>query len=87
MGRLEQWVIDKYKRSLTSLAIRWSLDKGVNVALWGARKPEELDPIKDVLGWKLSDYDFKEIDQIIEETIKEPIGLQFMSPPARKKDA
>ena len=50
VGRLLQWVTDKYQKSLVSLAIRWSLDKGVNIALWGARKPEELNPIKEVLG-------------------------------------
>jgi aryl-alcohol dehydrogenase-like predicted oxidoreductase len=86
VGRLEQWVLDKYQRPLASLAIRWSLDKGVKIALWGARKPEELDPLESILGWKLSDDDFKEIDQIIDETIKEHVGPQFMSPPERKKE-
>ena len=84
VGRLEQWVKDKYNRSLVALAVRWSLDKGVNVALWGARKPEELKPIQEVMGWKLSENDFIEIDQIISETIHDPIGLEFMSPPHRK---
>ena len=84
VGRLEQWAKDKYQHSLISLAVRWSLDKGVNSALWGARKPEELKPIDEVMGWKLSDSDFKEIDQIITETIHDPIGLEFMAPPHRK---
>lgn len=83
VGRLQQWVFDKYNKPLTALAVRWSLDRGVNVALWGARKPSELDPIEHVIGWKLTEEDFKEIDQIIAETITDPIGPQFMSPPAR----
>jgi len=84
VGRLEQWVKDKYNKTLVALAVRWSLDKGVNVALWGARRPDELKPIQEVMGWKLSQDDFKEIDQIIAETIHDPIGLEFMSPPHRQ---
>lgn len=87
VGRLQQWVADKYGRSLISLAVRWSLDKGVNIALWGARKPEELDPLEEILGWKLTEEDFLEIDGILEETITDPIGPQFMSPPSRKHDS
>lgn len=83
-GRLQQWIADKYNRSLISLAIRWSLDKGINIALWGARKPHELDPIADILGWQLTEEDFNEIDQIIAETITDPIGPQFMSPPVKQ---
>ena len=86
VGRLEQWVSSKYQRPLVSLAIRWSLDKGVDVALWGARKIQELDPIKDVLNWKLTQEDLDEIDQIVAETVQDPIGPQFMSPPSRKVD-
>lgn len=86
IGRLQQWVLDKYNRSLISLAIRWSLDKGTNIALWGARKPCELDQIKDILDWKLKEEDFIEIDQIIAETVPDPIGPQFMSPPSKKHE-
>lgn len=85
-GRLQQWAADKYRRSLVSVAIRWSLDKGINVALWGARRPAELDPIEEILGWHLTNEDFHEIDQIIHETITDPIGPQFMSPPSKKHD-
>jgi aryl-alcohol dehydrogenase-like predicted oxidoreductase len=86
VGRLEQWVRDKYNKPITALAVRWSLDKGVDVALWGARKPEELDPIKTLMDWKLTDDDLKELDSIISETIVNPIGPQFMSPPVRKEE-
>lgn len=83
VGRLKQWTLDKFNKSLTALAIRWSLDKGIDIALWGARKPEELDPVQDILDWKLTIKDLEEIDNIIKETILEPIGPQFMSPPIR----
>jgi aryl-alcohol dehydrogenase-like predicted oxidoreductase len=68
-----------------SLAIRWVLDKGVNGALWGARKPEQLTALDSVSGWSLKPEDFKEIDQILDFTIPHPIGPEFMAPPARKK--
>lgn len=84
VGRLKQWVWEKHRRSLVSLAVRWSLDKGINIALWGARKPKELEPLNDVLNWHLSESDFLEIDQIIGESISDPIGPHFMSPPSRK---
>ena len=84
VGRLQQWAADKHHRSLVSLALRWSLDKGINVALWGARHPRELDPVEEVLGWQLTNADFQEIDQIIHETITDPIGPQFMAPPSQK---
>ncbi len=63
--------------------MRWSLDKGIHVALWGARKPEQLDPLKMVFGWKLTKEDFEAIDKIIKETVKDPIGPDFMAPPLR----
>jgi len=83
VGRLERWCLDKHQKPLPALAMRWSLDQGVDIALWGARQPEELDPLADVMGWHLTEQDFQEIDQILKETIKDPIGPQFMSPPAR----
>jgi aryl-alcohol dehydrogenase-like predicted oxidoreductase len=61
------------------------LDQGIDIALWGARKPEELDPIEEILDWKLNNRDIQEIDQIIRDTIKDPFGPHFMSPPARPK--
>ncbi|MBA3720852.1 MAG: aldo/keto reductase [Parachlamydiaceae bacterium] len=80
---LKAWVKNKYQRPLIALAVRWVLDKKVNVSLWGARNPEQLKDIDSVFGWKLNDQDFKEIDKIIGENVKDPIGPQFMAPPIR----
>lgn len=81
--RLDKWAQQHYKRSVLSLAIRWALDKGISVALWGARKPEQLDAIASVWGWKLTPEDFKAIDDILNETISMPVGPEFMAPPLR----
>lgn len=83
--RLQQWARQKHQRSVLALAIRWALDKGINIALWGARKPEQLNEIETIWGWKLNAQDFKEIDQILTETISKPLGPEFMAPPLHRK--
>ncbi len=75
---------DRYNKALLPLAVRWVLDQGVGIALWGARRPEQLDPIDEVSGWTLTDEDKKEIDNILQETITDPIGPEFMAPPDRE---
>jgi len=81
--RLDQWAQQHYQRSVLSLAIRWVLDKGINVALWGARKPEQIDAISSIWEWKLKPEDFKAIDAILNETISMPVGPEFMAPSTR----
>jgi aryl-alcohol dehydrogenase-like predicted oxidoreductase len=84
---LQDWVKQKYQRPILALAVRWVLDKGINIPLWGARKPEQLSPLDSIWGWKLTEDDFKEIDLIIEKTVRDPVGPQFMAPPSRKEKA
>lgn len=86
VARLKEWVERKYQKNLISLAIRYCLDKGINIALWGARTPEQLIGLGGAWGWRLSSQDFAEIDQILQETITSPVGPEFMAPPARKKE-
>lgn len=81
--QLKKWVKDKYDRPLTALAIRWVLDSDVNIALWGARKPDQLRDVDAALKWELSASDFQEIDKIIEKYVKDPIEPTFMGPPVR----
>lgn len=85
--KLQTLAQQKYKRPLLALAVRWCLDKGIHVALWGARKPEQLNGIQNVWGWKLNAQDFEEIDKIIAETISMPVGPEFMAPPLRREKA
>lgn len=82
---LKTWSQQKYRRPLLALAIRWALDKGISIALWGARKPEQMDGLSTVWGWKLNEQDFKEIDQIIKKNVTTPMGPEFMAPPSRKE--
>jgi hypothetical protein len=55
----------------------------VTVALWGARRPDQLAPVAEVGGWSL-DADVKaEIDRVLREWITDPVGPEFMAPPSR----
>jgi len=56
---------------------------GITAALWGARHPEELEAVADVLDWKLDAEALAAIDQILRQTITNPVGPEFMAPPAR----
>ncbi len=81
--RLEEWAQEKHRKPLLALAVRWVLDKGIHIALWGARHPQQMEGLESIWGWQLKEADFREIDQILQETIPSPIGPEFMAPPSR----
>jgi aryl-alcohol dehydrogenase-like predicted oxidoreductase len=84
---LEQYARERYGKSVLALAVRWVLDQsGVSVALWGISHPSELDPLNDVLGWHLDDEARAHIDGILERSIKDPVGPEFMAPPEHAPD-
>ncbi|MCO6740525.1 hypothetical protein KQH31_30545, partial [Streptomyces sp. CHA15] len=59
------------------------LDQGPTIALWGARKPEQLQGLDEAFGWRLSAEDLAAIDAILAEHVKDPVGPEFMAPPLR----
>ena len=85
VDRLDAFARQTFDREVIHLAVRWLLDRpGVAVPLWGARRPDQLDPVDEVFGWELDEEDFAKIDEILEETIEDPVGPEFMAPPARE---
>jgi len=52
--------------------------------LGGGRRPDQMDPWPEIFGWRLDQTAIHAIDQILQETIKEPVGPEFMAPPSRK---
>jgi aryl-alcohol dehydrogenase-like predicted oxidoreductase len=81
---LDAYAQAKHGKNVMALAVRWLLDQDcVTVALWGARKPHQINAVADVMGWHLSQEDFQAIDQILKEHIKDPVGPEFMAPSAR----
>lgn len=84
-SRLDAFARRNFGKRVIHLAVRWLLDRsGVGVALWGARRPQQLAPISEVSGWTLSKSDFAAIEAILRETIHNPVGPEFMAPPARE---
>ncbi len=83
---LDLFAQENYGKRVIHLALRWVLDQpGVTSALWGARHPGQLDPIGDVMGWTLDGGALSEIDRIVRDTIKDPVGPEFMAPPSRTR--
>lgn len=81
VGKLDAFAKERYGKSVIALASRWILDRGDTIALWGARRPNQLTPVNDVLGWSLDGAAMREIDRILAETIDDPVGPEFMAPP------
>ena len=82
--KLDRFAQDNYGKRVIHLALRWLLDRpGVGVALWGARRPDQLAPATDVMGWHIDDSAMAEIDRILKTSIADPVGPEFMAPPER----
>nr|WP_210189263.1 aldo/keto reductase [Bradyrhizobium erythrophlei] len=83
--RLDRFAQEWFGRRVIQLAVRWVLDRGpLNVALWGARRAEQLSPISNVFGWRIDDAAMADIDRILAETIRDPVGPEFMAPAERE---
>ncbi len=80
--RLDALAQSRYGKRVIHLALRWVLDRpGVGVALWGARRPEQVDAVPQAFGFSLDAAAESEIDRIVSEEIPDPIGAEFMAPP------
>ncbi len=80
---LNSFAREKFGKEIIHLAIRWILDQGIQIALWGARHPQQVLPAKEIFGWSLSSDDLSHIDNILSNTVKNPVGPEFMAPPHR----
>jgi aryl-alcohol dehydrogenase-like predicted oxidoreductase len=85
--RLDRFAWERYGKRVIHLAARWLLDQGATIALWGARHPGQLQPIDEVFGWSLDDDAKAEIDRILKGSVADPVGSEFMAPPARRVTA
>ena len=83
--KLDAYAREHFGKRVIHLTVRWLLDQpGVGIALWGARRPEQLTAIREVAGWSLTKDDFAAIDGILRNSIRNPVGPEFMAPPARQ---
>ena len=83
--RLAAFAHERYGKSVLELAVRWVLDRpGVSVALWGARRPDQLDAVSGVLSWKLDASAMAEIDRIVKESVPSRVGPEYLAPKVRE---
>lgn len=84
VGRLDELAQERWGRRVLHLAVRWMLDQpGLTAALWGARRPEQLEPLDGVWDFTVDQAAMTEIDRILDECIADPVGPEFMAPPER----
>jgi aryl-alcohol dehydrogenase-like predicted oxidoreductase len=84
VAELDAFASERYQKNVLALALRWLVDQpGVTTALWGARRPEQLDPVDDIEGWSLDKEAMAAIDDILDRCIDDPVGPEFMAPPTR----
>src|SRR6202011_5194720 len=49
--KLDRLAQQRFGKRVIHLAVRWMLDQGITTALWGARHPDQLQPVNEVTGW------------------------------------
>jgi len=67
--------------SLPAFSLKWIFEKGIPIAIWGARKPSHLEPLEELGGWSMDLATLSAVDSILSETISMPVGPEFMAPP------
>jgi aryl-alcohol dehydrogenase-like predicted oxidoreductase len=74
-------------KTVAQLAVKWILQQqGVGIALWGARRPEQIEGISGLFNWQLSSAELAQIDKIIKETITDPVKPKANpGPPLRSR--
>jgi hypothetical protein len=60
------------------------LDQGPTIALWGARRPDQLDPISEIDGWHIDENARRQIQDILTRYITDPVSPSFMAPPLKR---
>ena len=82
--QLDRFAQENCGKRVIHLALRWILDRqDSTIALWGARRPDQLRPIGGLSGWRIDLSAMAEIDRILSEAIVNPVGPEFMAPPVR----
>jgi len=84
VGQLTAFAQERYGKTILEFAVRWVLDQpGVSVALWGAKRPEQLDAVAGVMGWTIDSGAIVEVDRIIAECVTDPAGPEYLAPGVR----
>ena len=81
--QLDSLARNRFHRGVIHLAVRWMLDQGISVALWGGRHPKQVEAALGVAGWSLNATQRGLIEHIVNATVVDPVGPEFMAPPQR----
>jgi aryl-alcohol dehydrogenase-like predicted oxidoreductase len=84
VDELRKLARERFGKSVLALALRWVLDQGPTIALWGARRPEQLDPLDEIEGWRIDETSRRDIDAILRRDIADPVSPEFMAPPLKR---
>lgn len=83
---LGKFAHENYDKNIVELSVRYILDKGMDVALWGARKPEQLNQVEGLWNWQLEPEAIDKVEEIIAQHLQEPLNSPyFMAPPDRNQ--
>jgi aryl-alcohol dehydrogenase-like predicted oxidoreductase len=83
--RLDEFAHRRFHRAVIELAVRWVLDQGISVALWGGRHPNQMQAALGVVGWSLDAANRRLIERIVDTAITNPVGPEFMAPLQRSE--
>jgi aryl-alcohol dehydrogenase-like predicted oxidoreductase len=82
--RLDAFARERYSKRVLELAVRWVLDNpGISAALWGAKRPEQLNAVDGIFGWSLDKAAMAEIEAIVRESVTDPVGPEYLMPGVR----
>jgi len=79
--KLEKLAKTRFNASILAFSLRWIFEQGVPIAIWGGRKPSQLDTVDEVMGWSMDFATLSAVETILAETITQPVGPEFMAPP------
>jgi aryl-alcohol dehydrogenase-like predicted oxidoreductase len=78
--QLDEFAQRRFHRRVIELAVRWVLDQGIGVALWGGRRPDQVQAALGVAGWSIDAASRMLVERIVNTAVKDPIGPEFMAP-------
>jgi aryl-alcohol dehydrogenase-like predicted oxidoreductase len=81
--QLDAFAQRRFHRRVIHLAVRWMLDQGIDVALWGGRRPDQVEAALEVAGWSLNRTNRALIELLVDTAIVDPVGPEFMAPAER----
>jgi aryl-alcohol dehydrogenase-like predicted oxidoreductase len=84
--QLDELAQRRFHRRVIHLAVRWMLDQGISVALWGGRHPDQVEAALGVDGWSLNTLHRELIECIVDMAVVDPVGPEFMAPPQRPQN-